>query len=236
MRVNIQDWLPISPLEGPPLPKFLGLTWPWYKATLTIPAPLPPLPETPITLPYPSPTPPPAPVPLTLITPELILAGISILSVNGIQFSGVGVRTFKYWFGDDEARPPKPLGQYPLVLPYATLAESVVKGVGLPLTIVWRNNGLLPSYDRLVFQWFVTYDYLNPGPLESYVKPHGWVGGNAYKVADFPAIGDVVNTQLGSSNIPQASRPNRSTVAYVQIRLFANDQKYRDWEFAIVNI
>ncbi len=28
--MNLQDWLPISPMEGPPLPKWLGLRWPWY--------------------------------------------------------------------------------------------------------------------------------------------------------------------------------------------------------------
>ncbi len=27
---NLEDWFPMSPLEGPPLPKFLALYWPWY--------------------------------------------------------------------------------------------------------------------------------------------------------------------------------------------------------------
>ncbi len=30
---TLEDWLPISPLEGPPLPKWMGITWPWYKVT-----------------------------------------------------------------------------------------------------------------------------------------------------------------------------------------------------------
>ncbi len=28
---SIQDWLPMSPPEGPPLPRLLGIYWPWYK-------------------------------------------------------------------------------------------------------------------------------------------------------------------------------------------------------------
>lgn len=26
---ELEDWLPMSPLEGPPLPKWMGITWPW---------------------------------------------------------------------------------------------------------------------------------------------------------------------------------------------------------------
>ncbi|MBA7689880.1 hypothetical protein ES703_98399 [subsurface metagenome] len=29
---RLEDWFPTSPLIGPPLPKWLGLTWPWYSA------------------------------------------------------------------------------------------------------------------------------------------------------------------------------------------------------------
>jgi len=28
---RLEDWFPMSPLMGPPLPKWMGLTWPWYK-------------------------------------------------------------------------------------------------------------------------------------------------------------------------------------------------------------
>jgi len=28
---RLEDWFPTSPLVGPPLPKWMGLTWPWYK-------------------------------------------------------------------------------------------------------------------------------------------------------------------------------------------------------------
>ncbi len=28
---KLEDWLPQEPQMGPPLPKWLGLTWPWYK-------------------------------------------------------------------------------------------------------------------------------------------------------------------------------------------------------------
>jgi len=28
---RLEDWFPMSPLIGPPLPKWMGLTWPWYK-------------------------------------------------------------------------------------------------------------------------------------------------------------------------------------------------------------
>jgi len=30
-ELRFEDWLPASPMVGPPLPKWLGLTWPWYK-------------------------------------------------------------------------------------------------------------------------------------------------------------------------------------------------------------
>lgn len=31
LGIKIEDWLPPSPLVGPPLPRFIGITWPWYK-------------------------------------------------------------------------------------------------------------------------------------------------------------------------------------------------------------
>jgi len=39
-ELNLEDWFPMSPLMGPPLPEWLGLTWPWYKEEG--PPPLPP--------------------------------------------------------------------------------------------------------------------------------------------------------------------------------------------------
>ena len=32
--VNIGDWVPMSPLQGPPLPRFLNIFWPWIKGEL----------------------------------------------------------------------------------------------------------------------------------------------------------------------------------------------------------
>ncbi len=29
-RYELEDWWPTSPLVGPPLPKWLGIYWPWY--------------------------------------------------------------------------------------------------------------------------------------------------------------------------------------------------------------
>lgn len=29
--MGLQDWFPMSPVVGPPLPKWLGVSWPWYK-------------------------------------------------------------------------------------------------------------------------------------------------------------------------------------------------------------
>ena len=34
--VNIQDWLPLPPWEGLPLPAFLSIYWPWYKRGFTL--------------------------------------------------------------------------------------------------------------------------------------------------------------------------------------------------------
>jgi hypothetical protein len=31
--MNISDWLPMSPMDGPPLPKFLDIKWPWIPPT-----------------------------------------------------------------------------------------------------------------------------------------------------------------------------------------------------------
>ncbi len=28
---KLEDWFPMSPLMGPPLPAFLKIYWPWYK-------------------------------------------------------------------------------------------------------------------------------------------------------------------------------------------------------------
>jgi len=32
MAIKLEDWMPMMPWEGLPLPKFLKLYWPWYKA------------------------------------------------------------------------------------------------------------------------------------------------------------------------------------------------------------
>jgi len=31
VKIEIQDWLPQEPWQGPPLPEFLHIYWPWYK-------------------------------------------------------------------------------------------------------------------------------------------------------------------------------------------------------------
>lgn len=45
-QFNIADLLPQPPWLGPPLPRFLGITWPWVQNTESF-FPLPPYPETP---------------------------------------------------------------------------------------------------------------------------------------------------------------------------------------------
>jgi hypothetical protein len=43
-ELNLENWLPMEPAKGPPLPRFLGITWPWYKEGVpTPPAPSEPL-------------------------------------------------------------------------------------------------------------------------------------------------------------------------------------------------
>lgn len=32
-NLELEDWLPMMPNEGPPLPRILGIRWPWYKVT-----------------------------------------------------------------------------------------------------------------------------------------------------------------------------------------------------------
>lgn len=42
--MNIQDLLPMPPIQGPPLPQLLGIYWPWYVAPTPTPIPTPPTP------------------------------------------------------------------------------------------------------------------------------------------------------------------------------------------------
>lgn len=41
--MQLTDWLPMLPWEGPPLPRFLGIFWPWQggagEGFLALPAP-----------------------------------------------------------------------------------------------------------------------------------------------------------------------------------------------------
>ena len=30
-ELKLEDWFPMSPLKGPPFPKWMEITWPWYK-------------------------------------------------------------------------------------------------------------------------------------------------------------------------------------------------------------
>ena len=52
--VKIEDWVLMSPMQGPPLPRFLGIFWPWIKEELPpgeIPPEEPP-PEEPVLHPF----------------------------------------------------------------------------------------------------------------------------------------------------------------------------------------
>ena len=33
---ELEEWLPMSPMEGPPLPRFFNILWPWYKGGFTL--------------------------------------------------------------------------------------------------------------------------------------------------------------------------------------------------------
>lgn len=35
--MSIFDWLPCLPWEGPPLPRFLGVSWPWTQQQASLP-------------------------------------------------------------------------------------------------------------------------------------------------------------------------------------------------------
>lgn len=35
---KLEEWMPASPMEGPPLPRWLGIFWPWYEEKPTPPA------------------------------------------------------------------------------------------------------------------------------------------------------------------------------------------------------
>ena len=41
---ELEEWAPMPPNMGPPLPKFLNIYWPWYKEEVPIPPPPPPPP------------------------------------------------------------------------------------------------------------------------------------------------------------------------------------------------
>lgn len=36
-ELNLENWTPMSPLKGPPLPSFMGIYWPWYKEEGEVP-------------------------------------------------------------------------------------------------------------------------------------------------------------------------------------------------------
>lgn len=40
INLELENWMPMSPLEGPPLPKSMGVYWPWYKAPAPPEAPI----------------------------------------------------------------------------------------------------------------------------------------------------------------------------------------------------
>jgi len=36
---KLEDWMPVMPMHGPPLPRILGIFWPWYEAEVPPPYP-----------------------------------------------------------------------------------------------------------------------------------------------------------------------------------------------------
>lgn len=45
MQFNIADFLPMLPWEGPPLPRFLGISWPWLQRGQSFSLPMLPAPK-----------------------------------------------------------------------------------------------------------------------------------------------------------------------------------------------
>lgn len=54
--IDIENWMPMSITMGPPLPKSMGIYWPWYVAK-ALPSPPVPVPSPPVPVP-PTPSPP----------------------------------------------------------------------------------------------------------------------------------------------------------------------------------
>lgn len=38
MEFKLEDWLPMMPMDGPPLPRFLGIYWPWVSKEVELKA------------------------------------------------------------------------------------------------------------------------------------------------------------------------------------------------------
>ncbi len=91
---DIQDWLPMSPVDGPPLPRKLAIYWPWYKGAKPAPTPSP----TPTPAPTPTPTPTPTPAPAGQYTLALaaVPEGSGFLVRNPW---GTGVNSNQYAYG-----------------------------------------------------------------------------------------------------------------------------------------
>lgn len=90
--MNLSDWMPTSFKLGPPLPRTLGILWPWRKAEGPTTPEIPPEPPpdvvvVPMEPPTPTPTPPTPPTPPETMSVIILDAPTSVTRPNNAVFT-----------------------------------------------------------------------------------------------------------------------------------------------------
>lgn len=100
---TIENWMPMEPAKGPPLPRFLGIYWPWYRPELP---PVAPPEEEPPPIPPPG-KPPPGVAPPEVVFSMLIVSPSKVYVGDKVKISvkatNTGDATVEYdlYLGDD---------------------------------------------------------------------------------------------------------------------------------------
>lgn len=79
MPITLENWWPCGPLIGPPLPKWLGVTWPWYKVAVAAP-------PAPVIIIPPEEIPPPE-----VVTPPVIIPPTKVYAIEVADEQGTGI-------------------------------------------------------------------------------------------------------------------------------------------------
>lgn len=102
-ELTLENWMPMEPAKGPPLPSFLGLYWPWYTPALP---PVAPPEEKPPPIPSPG-EPPPEEAPAEIVFSMLIVSPAKVYVGDKVRISVKATNTgdtaaeYDLYLGDD---------------------------------------------------------------------------------------------------------------------------------------